>query len=265
MKKYELTSETKVINGVEVHRIKALKSFGNIKEGDLGGWIESEKNLSQDGNAWIFDNATVYDNARVGGDAKVRDNARVGDNAKVRDNAWVGENAWVNGDALVGGDAWVNGNSLVGGNAEVRDNAWVGDNAWVNGNSLVGGNAEVYGNSWVGYNAKVGGNVNVRDNARIGGDAKVYGNATISWDATVRGKEDYIVFKNWWSSGRYFTWTRSNNKWAVGCFYGSGEELIAKAYKDSVKSGLEYERVVKYVNDILKEDNDNGNRNKCEG
>ena len=240
MKKYELTSETKVINGVEVHRIKALKSFGNIKEGDLGGWIESEKNLSQDGNAWIFDNATVYDNARVGGDAKVRDNARVGDNAKVRDNAWVGENAWVNGDALVGGDAWVNGNSLVG------------------------GNAEVYGNSWVGYNAKVGGNVNVRDNARIGGDAKVYGNATISWDATVRGKEDYIVFKNWWSSGRYFTWTRSNNKWAVGCFYGSGEELIAKAYKYSEKSGREYERVVKYVNDILKEE-DNGNRNKCEG
>ena len=44
MKKYELTSETKVINGVELHRIKALKSFGNIKEGDLGGWIESEKN-----------------------------------------------------------------------------------------------------------------------------------------------------------------------------------------------------------------------------
>lgn len=46
---------------------------------------------------------------------------------------------------------------------------------------------------------------------------------------------------------------------------GTGEELIAKAYKDSEKSGREYERVVKYVNDIFKEeDNDNGNRNKCE-
>ena len=42
MKKYELTSETKVINGVKLHRIKALESFGNIYEGDLGGWIESE-------------------------------------------------------------------------------------------------------------------------------------------------------------------------------------------------------------------------------
>lgn len=35
MKKYELASETKVINGVELHRIKALKSFGNIKKGEL--------------------------------------------------------------------------------------------------------------------------------------------------------------------------------------------------------------------------------------
>lgn len=37
MKKYEITSETKVINGVELPRIKALKSFGNIKKGELGG------------------------------------------------------------------------------------------------------------------------------------------------------------------------------------------------------------------------------------
>ena len=43
MKKYELTSETKVINGVELHRIKALDSLGKIKKGDLGGWNEREK------------------------------------------------------------------------------------------------------------------------------------------------------------------------------------------------------------------------------
>lgn len=172
MKKYELTRETKVINGVELHRIKALESFGNIKEGELGGWIESEKNLSQYGDAWVGENAKVYGNATV------------------------------RGNAIICGDA------------------------------TVFGNAEVFGN------------------------AKVFGNAE------VRGKEDFIVFKNWWSSGRYFTWTRSNNKWEVGCFYGSGEELIAKAYKDSEKSGREYERVVKYVNDILKEEEDNGNRNK---
>ena len=39
--------------------------------------------------------------------------------------------------------------------------------------------------------------------------------------------------------------------WKVGCFYGSGHELIEKAYKDSEKSGVEYERVVNYVESIL--------------
>ena len=39
--------------------------------------------------------------------------------------------------------------------------------------------------------------------------------------------------------------------WRVGCFYGTGEELIKKAYKDSKKSGREYERIVKYVDGML--------------
>lgn len=43
--------------------------------------------------------------------------------------------------------------------------------------------------------------------------------------------------------------------WLVGCFYGTGEGLIAKAYKDSELSGREYERVVKYVESILKDYN----------
>ena len=51
---------------------------------------------------------------------------------------------------------------------------------------------------------------------------------------------------------RYFTWTRSNDKWAVGCFYGTGEELIAKAYKDSELSGKCYEAVVNMRNELTK-------------
>lgn len=76
-------------------------------------------------------------------------------------------------------------------------------------------------------------------------------NAIICGDAIISSDKDYIVFKNWWSSGRYFTWTRSNNMWKVGCFYGTGEKLIAKAYKDSEESGRKYEKIVKYVESIL--------------
>ena len=39
--------------------------------------------------------------------------------------------------------------------------------------------------------------------------------------------------------------------WKVGCFYGTGKELIEKAYKDSELSGREYKRVVDYVESIL--------------
>ena len=149
MKKYKLTTETLQFAGRTLHRIKAVKDFDSIKAGEFGGWIENEKNLSQDDNAWIYGDAMVFDNA------------------------------------------------------EVFDNA------------------------------------------------KVYGNAVIKGDAKVHDAVDYIVFKNFWSSGRYFTWTSSNNKWSVGCFYGTGEELIKKAYADSEKSGREYERVVRYVESIL--------------
>ena len=77
-----------------------------------------------------------------------------------------------------------------------------------------------------------------------------YGDAWVCGNAKVCGNADYIVFKNWWSSGRYFTWTRSNDKWRVGCFYGTGDELIAKAYEDSETSGKNYEKIVKYVESI---------------
>ena len=128
MKKYELLVEdTITFFGVQLFRIKALISFSGIGKGEVGGYIASEKNLSQYGNAWVS------------------------------------------------GDAWV------------------------------------------------------------------YGNARVSGDA------DYIVFKNTWSSGRYFTYTKSNKNWRVGCFYGSGAELVEKAYKDSKKSGDFYKAYVDFV------------------
>lgn len=109
------------------------------------------------------------------------------------------------------------------------------------------------GNSWVCGNGRVCDNGSVCGNAMVCGNGMVYGNAMVCGDAKIENNSDYIVFKNWWSSGRYFTWTRSNNMWTVGCFYGTGEELIKKAYKDSELSGREYERIVKYVEEILKE------------
>lgn len=70
MKKYELTEEKITINvNQTLYRIKALRDFGSVKAGDLGGFVESEKNLSHDGDCWICDGAKVYEDAKVFGSA----------------------------------------------------------------------------------------------------------------------------------------------------------------------------------------------------
>ena len=125
MKKFELTTESITFLGRTLFRIKALISFGNVKAGELGGYIEKEGNLSHEGDAWVCDNARVCGNAWVYGDAWVCGNAEVYgdaevcDNARVCGNAWVCDNARVYGDARVCGDAWVCDNAEVYGNADI--------------------------------------------------------------------------------------------------------------------------------------------------
>ena len=97
-------------------------------------------------------------------------------------------------------------------------------------------------------------NLSHSGDAWVSGDAEVYGNAEVSGDARVSKLNDYIVFKNNWSSGRYFTYTRSNKMWKVGCFYGTGEELIKKAYQDSKDSGKHYEAYVNLVKTLEQEE-----------
>ena len=124
MKKYEFTGETKTWCGHVLRQIRVVVTFANVDKGEIGGWIETEGNLSHDGDAWVC------------------------------------------GDAKVSSDS------------------------------------------------------------------------------------DYVVFKNCWSSYRWFTYTRSNKMWKVGCFHGTGKELVAKAYRDSKRSGKCYEAIVKAMEAI---------------
>lgn len=57
--KYEFTGETKIFFGVAMKRIRATVAIEkhNIAAGELGGWIEGEKNLDQSGNARVFGDA----------------------------------------------------------------------------------------------------------------------------------------------------------------------------------------------------------------
>ena len=130
--KYELTNENLEIGKKNLFRIRALKDFAHVKAGDLGGWIESESNLSQEGTCWVsgearvfgkacvFGSARVYDSARVFGSAQVYGEARVYDSAQVFGSAQVYGEARVFGKACVFGSAWVSGSAQVSGRACIK-------------------------------------------------------------------------------------------------------------------------------------------------
>ena len=137
MKKFELTSETKIdIFGKKLFRIKALISFADVEAGETGGWVEKEGNVNQSGNAWVSGDAMVYGNAEVSGDAMVYGNA------EVYGNAMVSGDAMVSGNAMVSGDAMVSGNAMVYGDAKVSGDAMVSGDAKVSGNAMVSGDAD---------------------------------------------------------------------------------------------------------------------------
>ena len=94
--KYEILKDEFIeLDGRKLYRIKALKDFLNVRKGTVGGYIESEQNLSQEGDAWVYGDAWVCGDARVCGNARVYGDARVCGNARVSGNAWVCGNARV--------------------------------------------------------------------------------------------------------------------------------------------------------------------------
>lgn len=104
-RKYEFTGEAKEFGGHTLHRIRAVRDFDNeachVKAGDLGGWIESDKNLDQDYTAWVTDEAMVYGKASVAEEALVSGHAQVFGEAIVTGGAVVTDNARIFGTAFI--------------------------------------------------------------------------------------------------------------------------------------------------------------------
>lgn len=191
MLKYKMTDNTLMVNGRVLHQIVALRDFGMISKGELGGWIETYNNLDQEGKAWVTNNACVYESARVfqnafiGGSARVAGKALVTENALVNGNAYVYENAEVHGHAYVMGNAHIYGDACVGCSAAIRGNAHVYGCAVIRDLAEVYDNAYVYGNARVSEDALVCGNARVYGYGRVGLNAFVGGNAVVCEDMDV--------------------------------------------------------------------------------
>ena len=155
------------------------------------------------------------------------------------------------GDCWIGDDAKVWGNAEVYGDAYICDDAKVYDNAKVYDGAIVSCNAEVHEEAQVFGDVTVYDDANVCGKAKVFGDTTVYGYTKICGDAEVKSIDDYMVFHSFWNIGRWLTWTRSNDMWKEGLFYGTGDELVKETYKLSDEIGRKYEAAVNYINSIF--------------
>ena len=113
MLKYRLLlSDRCVIDGVTLYRIQALKDFGDVKAGDLGGYIADSSQLSQNGNCWIYSKSNklvcgrVTENAIINSLGSNRDSIINGD-------VFICENSKILNDVDIFGSVDIRGNSII--------------------------------------------------------------------------------------------------------------------------------------------------------
>lgn len=138
--------------GRTLYRIIALcddKENNEFRTGDMGGYVQSEHNLSQSGFAWITDNAKAYDNARIEGHACLTHNAEAFNNALIKDRCYIKNNTRVYGNAVV--------QDVI----TIQDNAQVFDNAFLDGTISIGGTCKIHGD------------IRIEEELRLRGDSDI--------------------------------------------------------------------------------------------
>lgn len=233
--KYELLNETKVVTlgdpkstPIVVHRIRAVRDipFYGVVKGELGGFVESYKNLSQTDSCWIAHNAVVA------GDVKVIENALVTDDSFLFGDAVLSGHARVSDSALVKGGAHLSGNVIVvekakiygaptiNGSCVIREKAVVCGEPRIGGHVVLGGTCRVFGDK-----LRLDGNVRVGGDSGITGDLTIDGNECF-FDATVEKVEDFCTIDRvLFAVNGTLTYCRNRDTLATYSWHGTPEEF----------------------------------------
>ena len=224
---------------IKLYRIQALKTFTKsggynpvVHVGELGGYVESEANLSQEGNCWLFDKA------------RVKDGGKVLDDAIVYDKCLVSKNSIIRGRSVVGGHCFVTNQSVI------IDSRLEG-NVIVNGHSTVHSGAYLYGEigvdqSDVGNLVNLIGRISVKK-SRITAPLELSGDYELNFD--VSDPHSVIGYNVGMPGGRLFAIknivaSKVEDKWSTGDFVGTGAELIDFVSDSDDKQRVEYVRSI---------------------
>ena len=239
MKKYELIKETETCSKRRImYRIRALKDFSDIKAGDVGGWVCSYGNLSQEGDCWIYDNAKCLDNARVYDNAMMFDNTIMFGNSVMYDNAVMLNNSIMYDNSKMFNKAKMFDNSIMCNNAEMCGNATMYDSSRMFDNSKMFNNSKMYDEARMYDNAVMFNDSIIYSNSRMYGNAVMYDTATMGKDKLLYGSinKSYKKIFQYHCEKRLLTaiLTEVNEiLYSVGCQIGmTKEEFIDRIYND---------------------------------
>lgn len=175
-------------------RIRALRDIGvDVKAGMLGGWVESEENLSQDGDCWIYGISMVKGSSRISGDAQVLGTSVVEDSTVSGKCAII--DSEVSGSEL-GGTTIVTRSTVKSGVKSDGTLVQIKDGSYLCGSVTLGGSAEV-SHSTVNGHVAIDGNAKVEDceiasvgesPIHIGGEAQCKGSYISAEDVAIEGK-----------------------------------------------------------------------------
>lgn len=202
-----------------VYRIMAVKDFvadnKNVAEGQLGGYIASDNNLSHGGSCWVWGNSIVMDSATVVENAQV-----IGDTTRIYDFTHISDEAKVINSVVYGGTS-IFGSALVK-NSSVYASSLITDTAFVESTTI---------NKMV----RILNNTRLHDS--VIGTTKSSGSETIKImagdfvDAQIDSQNDFIVIENvGMEKGRLTIYKSKNRVLATrGCFLGSLSQFLKAA------------------------------------
>lgn len=213
-KKYKLTDETIIHQGKKLYRIEALKDFSGVRKGNLGGYVESEHNLSHNGDCWIANSALVFDGASVSGNACVCDYA------------------------IVCGTSSIEQNAIVYGHAFIRD-------SYVLDNSAVSDYAKLDNCVTVSEDSTIEGHVEIVNGIEIGNGTYLKGKCKI------HHQDDFITLPLWWNGNKTITYVFNNDKWFTSKDEYSTDYLIEYGAGDHIQALIEMAQIASKFNGLI--------------